>query len=122
MPNKVPFDHLHLNGEKEIQCESTIPFNLSPVTETSDKIKSSTKTISSESDQQKTISRLNIIALLNKQHLIIKSSEAFLQPSYNTKFNSFVSEYNTGVTNKTARIQIYKEMVEHLTGDMLVAL
>jgi hypothetical protein len=40
-----------------------------------------------------------------------------LQPSHNTIFN-----HDTGVTDKTARTQIYKEMLEHLTGVTLVAL
>jgi hypothetical protein len=43
---------------------------------------------------------------------------------YSDNFENKVAEVccDTGVTDKTARTQIYKEMLEHLTGVTLVAL
>ena len=44
--------------------------------------------------------------------------------SYSDNFENKVAEvcHNTGVTDKTARTQIYKEMLEHLSGVTLVTL
>jgi len=43
---------------------------------------------------------------------------------YSDNFENKVAEtcHDTGVTDKTARTQIYKEMLGHLTGVTLVAL
>ncbi|RIA85038.1 hypothetical protein C1645_831411 [Glomus cerebriforme] len=74
-----------------------------------DKIESSTKTVSSRNDQMSG----SIIASTSK---ITGHEEILSWVYYSNNFENKVVEihHETGVTDKTARTQIYKEMLEHL--------